>query len=134
MVRKYPAGCSAKKYFENDEELKKHYKKHYSMHPEDNYPVKTLQDYGFFRNQCKCGQYYWTLNKQQKHCGEPECSGGFTFIGDSPCTKKLDYIQVWTEYARIHKKLGYTPIKRYPVVARWNPTTEFTIASIAAFH
>ncbi len=133
MVRKYPAGCSAKKYFENDEELKKHYKKHYSANPETTYPVKTLQDYGFFRNQCKCGQYYWTLNKQQKHCGEPECSGGFTFIGDSPCTKKLDYIQVWTEYARIHKKLGYTPIKRYPVVARWNPTTEFTIASIAAF-
>ena len=31
------------------------------------------------------------------------------------------------------KKLGYVPIHRYPVVARWNPTTDFTIASISAF-
>ncbi|MHA1699116.1 MAG: alanine--tRNA ligase, partial [Promethearchaeota archaeon] len=28
---------------------------------------------------------------------------------------------------------GYKKVARYPVVARWNPTTEFTIASIAAF-
>jgi alanyl-tRNA synthetase len=28
---------------------------------------------------------------------------------------------------------GYKPINRYPCVARWNPTSEFTIASISAF-
>ncbi|MCK4237892.1 MAG: alanine--tRNA ligase, partial [Candidatus Lokiarchaeota archaeon] len=28
---------------------------------------------------------------------------------------------------------GYKPVNRYPCVARWNPTTEFTIASISAF-
>jgi alanyl-tRNA synthetase len=31
------------------------------------------------------------------------------------------------------KKFGYVPIKRYPIVARWNPTMEYTNASIAAF-
>ncbi|MBD3361185.1 alanine--tRNA ligase [Candidatus Woesearchaeota archaeon] len=133
MTRKYPSGCSAKKYFESDEELKKHYKAEYSSNPSENYPVKTLEEYNFFRKKCSCGQYFWTTDKNRNKCGEPTCVGGFSFIGNSPCTKKLDYIQAWKEYARIHKELGYTPVKRYPVVARWNPTTEFTIASIAAF-
>src|SRR3989344_6721626 len=31
------------------------------------------------------------------------------------------------------QKFGYTPIRSYPVNARWNPTVDFTIASIAAF-
>ncbi|MCK5016161.1 MAG: hypothetical protein KAS32_03735 [Candidatus Peribacteraceae bacterium] len=30
-------------------------------------------------------------------------------------------------------KLGYKPIDRYPVVARWNPTMEYTNSSISAF-
>ncbi len=133
MTRKYPSGCSAKKYFESDEQLKKYYKKEYSEDSSANYPVKTLEEYGFVRKQCKCGQYFWSTDKKREICGEPICVGGFGFIDNSPCTKQLDYIQVWEEYAKIHKELGYTPVKRYPVVARWNPTTEFTIASIAAF-
>jgi len=134
MPKKYPKGCTAKKYFESNEELKKHYKKEYSSEPSQHYPVKTLQEYGFFRKKCKCGQYFWTIDMSRKTCGEPACCGGFSFIGNKKlCAKKLDYIQVWKEYSRIHKQMGYTPIKRYPVVARWNPTTEFTIASIAAF-
>jgi len=125
--------CSAKKYFKTDDELKKWFKSQCTKDYEKHYPVKTLTEMGFFRRKCKCGQYFWTINKDQKICGEPACSGGFRFIGDSPAKKKLDYIQAWQEYSKIHKKLGYTPVKRYPVVARWNPTTEFTIASIAAF-
>ncbi|MBW3004690.1 alanine--tRNA ligase, partial [Candidatus Woesearchaeota archaeon] len=125
--------CSAKKYFTSDDELKKWFKAECTKDFERYYPVKTLKAMGFARKKCKCGQQFWTVNKDQKICGEPACSGGFRFIGDSPATKKLDYIQVWKEYTKIHKKLGYTPVKRYPVVARWNPTTEFTIASIAAF-
>lgn len=125
--------CAAKKYFKTDDELKKWFKAECTKDYELHYPVKTLSDMGFARKECKCGQWFWTVNKDQKKCGEPACSGGFRFIGDSPAKKKLDYIKAWQEYSRIHKKLGYTPIKRYPVVARWNPTTEFTIASIAAF-
>ena len=40
---------------------------------------------------------------------------------------------MWKKIVEILEPRGYKPIKRYPVVARWNPTTEFTIASIAAF-
>lgn len=125
--------CSAKKYFKSDDELKKWFKAQCTKDYEKHYPVKTLVEMGFFRRECKCGQMFWTVNENQKICGEPACSGGFRFIGNSPVTKQLNYIDVWKEYVKIHKKLGYTPVKRYPVIARWNPTTEFTIASIAAF-
>ncbi|MBI5064784.1 alanine--tRNA ligase [Candidatus Woesearchaeota archaeon] len=116
----------------SDDDVKKEFKKKAQANPEKFYPVKTLQELGFKRKLCSCGQYFWTT-KDKNHCGEPACSGGLSFIGKSPAKKKLGYIQVWKEFAAVHKKLGYTEVKRYPVVARWNPTTDFTIASIAAF-
>ncbi len=116
----------------SDEDVKKEFKKKAQASPEKFYPVKTLEELGFKRKLCKCGQYFWTT-KERTHCGEPACSGGLSFINHTPAKNKLSYVQVWKEFSSIHKKLGYTPIKRYPVVARWNPTVDFTIASIAAF-
>src|SRR3989344_563306 len=104
-----------------------------SKQPEKYFPTRILKAKGYNRHQCsKCKRYFWSI-KLSTVCGDPACSGGFRFIGNSPAKKKLDYIETWKEFARIHKKLGYTPIKRYPVVARWNPTVDFTIADIAAF-
>lgn len=117
----------------SDKEIKEQIRADASRNPEVFFPVKTLKSKGFARHQCeKCKRFFW-VTKPSKVCGDPACSGGFRFIGDSPAKKKLDYIQVWKEYSKIHQKLGYTPIARYPVIARWNPTTDFTIASIAAF-
>lgn len=115
-----------------DADIKAEVRKNASLHPEQFFPVKTLKSKGFNRHQCsKCERFFWTLHKADV-CGDPACSGGFRFVGH-PTKKPLDYIQVWKEFARIHEKLGYKPISRYPVIARWNPTTDFTIASIAAF-
>lgn len=116
-----------------DAELKDQFKKTASANPDKYFPVATLKKLGFSRHSCtKCKRHFWSTHKDQKVCGDPACSGGFRFIG-KPQGKKLSYIDVWKKFAEIHKKLGYTPIKRYPVVARWNPTVDFTIASIAAF-
>ncbi|RJQ19343.1 alanine--tRNA ligase [Candidatus Woesearchaeota archaeon] len=107
-----------------------------SAHPEDYFPIKTLKEKGFIRGKCtntSCGRYFWSQHRAQKTCGDPACFGGFRFIGKKVTTKQLDYIETWKQFSAIHKKLGYTPIKRYPVVARWNPTVDFTIADIAAF-
>ena len=118
----------------SDKEIKLDFKKLAQANPEKHYPVKALKSYGYQRKQCgTCKTFFWTIDGSRKVCGDNACSGGFQFIGNSPAKKKLDYIQTWQEFARIHKKLGYTPIERYPVVARWNPTVDFTIASIAAF-
>jgi alanyl-tRNA synthetase len=116
----------------NEDQIKEQVREEASAHPEKFFPVKILKSKGFSRYQCsKCSRFFWTTHKADV-CGDPACSGGFRFIGH-PMKKQLDYIEVWTEFARIHKRLGYTPISRYPVIARWNPTTDFTIASIAAF-
>src|SRR3972149_9391410 len=116
----------------SDAEIKEQVRIEASANPEKFFPVVTLKSKGFSRHQCsKCKRFFWVTHKSDI-CGDPACSGGFRFIGH-PCKKQLDYIQTWQEFARIFKKLGYTPISRYPVIARWNPTTDFTIASIAAF-
>src|SRR3989344_9022038 len=116
-----------------DKEMKKKFKLIAQKEPEKYYPTSTLKELGFKRKQCtKCKTYFWTTTKREI-CDDPQCSGSFRFIGDTPAKKKLDYIQAWKEFSKMFKKFGYTPIDRYPVVARWNPTVDFTIASIAAF-
>jgi len=114
-------------------EVKAQIKKDASANPEKFFPVKTLQKLGFSRHHCEtCGTYFWS-QYASKVCGDPKCSGGFRFLDKKIATKSLTYTQVWKQFAQIHKKLGYTPIDRYPVISRWNPTMEYTIASVAAF-
>ncbi|RME54555.1 alanine--tRNA ligase [Candidatus Woesearchaeota archaeon] len=118
----------------SDKEQKKKFKEIAQKNPNSYYPVHTLKDLGFERKQCeKCKNYFWTVNQEQNVCGDSSCSGGYRFINDSPVKNHLSYIEVWQKFSKMFKKFGYTPIKRYPVVARWNPTMEYTIASIAAF-
>ncbi len=117
----------------SDKEQKKVFRKIASENPDDYYPVKSLRKNGFSRRQCKtCGKYFWSTTDEVT-CGEPTCNAGFEVVKDNPSKNKLSYIDVWKKIVEVLEPRGYTPIKRYPVVARWNPTTEFTIASIAAF-
>ncbi len=118
----------------SDAEVKKNFKKETRENPEKHFPVQALKEAGFYRGECsKCHRFFWSQDKQQNNCGDPVCSGGFRFVGNSPVKQPLSYTEVWQRFAKVHKELGYTPVRRYPVIARWNPTTDFTIASIAAF-
>jgi len=102
----------------SDKEIKKQLKIEAMKNPDKYYAVKVLKNKGFIRKQCKCGIYFWTVNQDQDHCGDSVCSGGFRFFKDNPAKKKLGYIQVWQEFSKMFKSFGYTPINRYPVVAR----------------
>ncbi len=116
-----------------DKEIKKEFKAKASKEPDKYYATSVLKAEGFSRGKCeKCGTFFWSTT-HSKVCGNPACSGGFRFIGGTPAKKKLDYIGVWTEFAKLFKKWGYTPIKRYPVVARWRTDTDFVQASIYDF-
>ncbi|MBY9018791.1 MAG: alanine--tRNA ligase, partial [Candidatus Lokiarchaeota archaeon] len=118
----------------NDKELKKIFKTIASKNPDQYFPTKELKHLGYMRKKCECcGKYFWTMLKERKVCGEPICSGGFQVTENNPIKKKLSYIGVWEKTVEILEPRGYVPIKRYPCVARWNPTSEFTIASISAF-
>ncbi len=116
-----------------DKELKKIFKTIASKKPDEFFPTQELRNLGYNRKHCECcGAFFWTTIKDQKVCGDPACSGGFQVAG-KPLTHKLSYIGVWNKIVEILEPRGYKPIKRYPCVARWNPTSEFTIASISAF-
>ena len=118
----------------NEKELKQKLKQVASKNPEKFYAVKVLKAEGFVRKQCeRCGTYFWTADEKRKFCGNPFCSGGYGFIGESPAKKKYDYIELWEAFSDMFRKLGYTPIKRYPVVARWRNDVDFVQASIYDF-
>ncbi|MFX1569361.1 MAG: alanine--tRNA ligase [Promethearchaeota archaeon] len=117
-----------------DKELKKIFKKIASKNPDVYFPTKELRELGYTRKKCEqCGTYFWTVDKDRKVCGDPFCSGGFQVTVNNPSKVKLSFIGVWEKIVEILEPRGYLPIRRYPCVARWNPTSEFTIASISAF-
>src|SRR3989338_8186125 len=106
----------------------------FSKSPEEYFAVKVLKDEGFLRKKCKsCNLFFWSTVENRNLCGNPSCSGVYTFIGNTPASKKLDYIELWEKFSLMFKRLGYTPIKRYPVVARWRDDTDFVQASIYDF-
>ncbi|MBI2653611.1 alanine--tRNA ligase [Candidatus Woesearchaeota archaeon] len=116
-----------------DKEIKKEFKAKASKEPDKYYATSVLKAEDFSRKHCKkCGTFFWSVTSSEV-CGNPACSGGFRFIGNTPAKKQLDYIGVWTEFSSLFKKWGYTPIKRYPVVARWRDDTDFVQASIYDF-
>ena len=115
----------------SDKELKKWFAKQTVKEPNKYFPVSTLKKLGYERYKCKkCGKYFWSI-KPHDVCGEPECEGGYSFIGRKK--NSLEFVEVWEKFSKMFSKMDYAPIKRYPVVARWNPTMEFTLASIADF-
>ena len=117
----------------SDKEIKKEFKFKISKEPDKYYATSVLKAEGFSRKHCpNCGTYFWSVTGENA-CGNPACSGGFRFIGNTPAKKQLDYIGLWEEFSRLFKKWGYTPIKRYPVVARWRNDTDFVQASIYDF-
>jgi len=120
----------------SDKDIKKKYKPVFRSDPEKYYPTDVLRTEGFVRKICStCEIPFWSVDINRQVCGDPACNGeeGFSFIGKSPAKEPLSYAETWKKFKKMFEGFGYTPIKRYPVVARWNPTMEYTNASIAAF-
>ena len=120
----------------SDKEIKKQYRPKFWAEPEKFYASEALREEGYSRGICtKCGKPFWATDADRPVCGDPACSPGesFAFIGNTPAGRSMDYIEIWTRFAKMFEGFGYTPIARYPAVARWNPTMEYTNASIAAF-
>ncbi|MFW9898539.1 MAG: alanine--tRNA ligase [Candidatus Thorarchaeota archaeon] len=118
----------------SDKEQKKIFKEIASHDPDKYFPTKELRELGYIRKHCSCCEnYFWTTHEDREVCGDPACSGGFQVVIDNPSPIKLSFIDVWNKIVEILEPRGYKPINRYPCVSRWNPTSEFTIASISAF-
>ncbi|MBI5347550.1 MAG: alanine--tRNA ligase [Candidatus Aenigmarchaeota archaeon] len=116
-----------------DKELKVKYKGEFSRNFDKYYPTETIKALGFARRKCKkCGKSFWSMD-ERNFCGDSLCSGGYDFIGNTPAKNKIDYIDVWKNFSSLLEKRGYTPVKRYPVAARWRDDIPFVEASVDAF-
>ncbi|MEK6940305.1 MAG: alanine--tRNA ligase [Nanoarchaeota archaeon] len=119
-----------------DKQIKEQSRPIFWKNPEKYYATEVLKEEGFCRRICtNCKKPFWSTDSNKILCGDPGCNKeiSFSFIGKSPAKNQLSYLDIWKEFSKMFKKFGYTPIRRYPVVARWNPTMEYTNASIAAF-
>ncbi len=115
-----------------EKRIKNEFRKKAQEKPEKYYPVSVLLEKGFKRYKCeKCGNYFWSL-VERSVCGDPNCIGKYEFINNARI-KSLEFTEVWKKFARFFEKLGYTPIARYPVVARWRDDIFFVEASIDSF-
>lgn len=102
----------------------------FSSNPDKYYKVSLFDDIGFKRQSCKlCGKYFWSI-KDKESCPEHE---NYSFIGDPPTQKRLDFVNAWKELSSFFKKNNHEIIQRYPVVCRWREDLYFTIASIVDF-
>ncbi len=116
------------------DELKQEIREEASENPDKFFATDVLREKGFHRSECEnCGTYFWSHKDEREVCGEPECSGGYTFIGDSPTSEEYSYVEAWEKYRDFMSDRGYTPVGRYPVVARWRDDTEFVEGSIYCF-
>ncbi len=118
----------------SEKEMKRKVKEEASSDPDRFFPTEVMRGIGLDRRSCPtCGNFYWSADPERTVCGEPTCEGGYSFIGMNNCTHKMDFIEVWKRFSDLFERRGYTPIKRYPSISRWNPTSEFTLASITDF-
>ncbi len=101
--------------------------------PDKYWKVKLFEENGFTRKKCSsCGKFFWTLDPQTELCGDAPCVR-YGFINNSPCKRKMDYIETWRAIEKFFVKRGHESIQSYPSVCRWFPGLYFTIASIVSF-
>ena len=112
---------------------KKEILKEFSSDPNRYYKVKLFEEQGFTRKSCsKCGRFFWTLDSGRELCPD-DANDTYSFIGESPTSKRFDYTQAWKQVEEFFVKNNHTSVNRYPVVCRWRDDLYFTIASIVDF-
>ena len=102
----------------------------FSSNPDKYYKVSLFDEKGFKRQSCKlCGKFFWAI-KDRESCPEHD---SYSFIGDPPTSKRLDFVNTWKELSSFFRKNDHEIIQRYPVVCRWREDLYYTIASIVDF-
>ena len=119
-------------------EIKKLVKPEFEAHPERFYPVKTFEKLGFHRARCpKCQTYYWRCSEERTTCGDSQCEGQYTFIGNGfgKDGHKITFAEAWQGFSQSlsNARVPCTPIDRYPIVARWRNDVDFVAAGIYCF-
>ena len=112
--------------------MKEQIRREFSADPDRYYRVRLFEERGFERAACeKCGRFFWSTTGRRL-CPD-DGPDAFSFIGDPPAPRKMDYVEAWDEVRSFFEDNGHAAIGRYPVVCRWRDDLYFTIASIVDF-
>jgi len=104
-----------------------------SSNPEKYFPVKQLEEMGMIRQKCSnCGVMFWSSVKRDV-CGDTSCVKTYSFIGNTPAKKEMEFAETYHLFKKYLAKRGYTHVDRFPIVARWRDDLDFNIASIIGF-
>lgn len=104
-----------------------------SSNPEKYFPVKQLEKLGMNRQKCKsCDVMFWA-SVDRETCGDTSCVKTYSFIKNTPAKRPMEFAETYTLFKEFLKKRGYTPVERFPIVARWRDDLDFNIASIIGF-
>lgn len=88
---------------------------------------------GWIKRTCPvCGRTFWTLDPERKVCGDQPCEE-YSFIGRSVGVKPESLSATRKMFIDFFEKRNHTPVKRYPVVARWREDVYLVGASIYDF-
>ncbi len=100
---------------------------------EKEFAVPFFHENGFRRKQCvACKSYFWTQQPDRRTCGDQPCEP-YSFIGKPPTRGRYSVPEIRRTFIDFFDKNGHTPIKPYPVVARWRDDVYLVGASIYDF-
>lgn len=114
-------------------------KPEFSENPDKFYPTETLTRLGFSRASCpKCSNNYWRASEERDTCGDSNCIGQYTFIGNGfrkEGEERYSYADAWNGFKNSFgaAEVPCTAVDRYPVVARWRNDVDFTAAGIYCY-
>ncbi len=92
-----------------------------------------FKERGFVRKKCgKCGSFFWTLDPDRETCGDSPCEE-YGFISSPPTSLRLGVGETRRKFISFFSERGHTPIKPYPIVARWRDDVYLVGASIYNF-
>ena len=119
-------------------EIKNLAKPEFAANPEKFYPVETFKKLGFSRAQCACGNNYWRHTDKKTTCGDSNCDGQYSFIGNGfkkEGEKNITFADAWKGFEKsfTNARIPCTAIERYPIVARWRNDVDFVAAGIFCF-
>ena len=100
---------------------------------EHEYRLRFFLDNNFYRNQCRvCGEFFWSLDPGRDICNESPCVE-YKFLTRPYTSAVYTVAGARKAFIDFFAERGHTPIRPYPVVARWRTDLYLTDASIVDF-
>ena len=68
----------------------------FQANPDQFYPTNVFANIGFTRAECACGNFYWRHTEERTTCGDSNCEGKYSFIGNGTGNgNNITFAEAW---------------------------------------